>query len=204
MAERKRRFFADRSQFEIDLKIEINRFRKQAAKKGAKPAVRLNVGSDIDWRRFTSDFDAAHSGDGLPAVHWYDYTKVFNRAASQFRGYRCPENYHLTYSVSERSEIDQVYSLLKAGVNCAIVFDTEYNPRAKRIGRLPVRFWVGARNFFVVDGDKIDVRRREIDGAGRIIGLRFKGSKARKIQAIESGFCVETKTGTLSGKRGSV
>jgi hypothetical protein len=196
MIERKLRFFEDREQFYFDLETEINRFRKQAKKRGITPAVRLNVGSDIDFRRFAHDRLKIESSDDLPSVAYYDYSKVFNRVLSQLfkpfdeRGLRCTENYHLTYSYNERSKTDQVSYLLDHGLNVAIVFDTEYNPRAKRIGSLPAEIKIGREFYHVIDGDKSDVRRRETDGAGRVIGLRFKGSKARRAAAIDSGFCV--------------
>jgi len=200
MASRKERFFQDRVQFYSDLAIEIDKFRKSAARKGREfiPAIRLNVGSDIDHRRFISDRHIIEQSDGLPAVQYYDYSKVYNRVLSQLPGtlslFDTP-NYEITYSWSERSKPRETAILLDAKVNVAMVFDTEYNPRQNRIGKLPLTVDIDGSTYPVVDGDKIDVRRSEVDGQGVVVGLRFKGSKAKKADAIESGFVVESVNG---------
>ena len=188
MIARKNRFFENREQFYSDLRKEIDSFCKTCKRKSIRPAIRLNVASDIDHSRFILDY-CENSDFGFWPT-FYDYTKVFNRALrSVDRVNSWPINYHLTYSFSERSTQQQIESILFEGGNVAIVFDTEYNPRSGKIGEFPEYCYIGNKLVHIVDGDKQDIRCPELDGHCNIIGLRFKGSKAKKQAAIESGFC---------------
>ena len=123
----------------------------------------------------------------IPELTLYDYTKVKSRLA-QVKSGQWPTNYQLTYSINERSHWRTITSYLEAGFNCSIVFDTEYNPQSHKIGELPTSWTIGGRSWDVVDGDKHDLRLTKLDGRGKLVGLRFKGSRKRMDQAIARGF----------------
>ena len=180
MERRKALFFLDRELFLAILRKEIRSHIRKAQKLGLIPAVRLNVASDIDWREIAAEF---------PDCVFYDYTKVRSRMLESRS-----DNYHLTYSHNERSAADFERSVLESGQNVAIVFDTPYNPQNGVYGILPKTWKIDGKRFRVVDGDRIDVRVPAIDGKGVIVGLRFKGSRARKLEAVKSGFCVAVKS----------
>lgn len=57
----------------------------------------------------------------FPEVQFYDYTKVFSRAMDHATG-KMPKNYHLTFSYSEKTNLEQMEQLLDAGGNVAMVF----------------------------------------------------------------------------------
>lgn len=180
MERRKALFFLDRELFLSILRKEIKAHIREAQELGLIPAVRLNVASDIDWREFAAEF---------PECVFYDYTKVRSRMLEPRS-----DNYHLTYSHNEKSSADFERSVLESRQNIAIVFDTPYNGQKRIYGALPKTWKIDGKRFRVVDGDRIDVRVPAIDGKGVIVGLRFKGSKSRKLEAIESGFCVKVKS----------
>ena len=117
----------DPARFRQLLESDIERFASHASVKGLIPLFRPNVASDLDWS------DLARS---YPSVKFYDYTKVRSRL-SAIRNDSWPENYQLTYSVSERSHHRTIGSFLRAGYNVSAVYDTDYFPSVGRIGRLP-------------------------------------------------------------------
>ena len=170
--------FNDRDAFMHQLDKETAKHIRKANKLGVLPAVRPNIASDLDW----SDYARAN-----PELTLYDYTKVKSRLAKVKSG-QWPPNYQLTYSINERSHWRTITSYLDAGFNCSIVFDTEYNPQTHKIGALPNRCKVGGKAWDVVDGDKHDIRIAKLDGRGKLVGLRFKGSRKRLQQAIDRGF----------------
>lgn len=92
------------------------------------------------------------------------------------KGWKLPQNYHITFSRSESND-DAVSRILSDNkrAKIAVVFST---PRFKD---LPKK-WNGVR---VIDADKHDLRF--MDKGGRIFGLRAKG-KGRK---DDSGFVVK-------------
>jgi hypothetical protein len=82
---------------------------------------------------------------------------------------------------------------LGSGCNVSVIFDTEYCPQANRIGELPDYLEFAScnhRRFPIIDGDLHDLRHPRFDGRGRIIGLRFKGSRKRLADAISAGMVV--------------
>jgi hypothetical protein len=177
MLRRKALFVADRSQFDDQLRTEIARHAALAYRKRLRAAVRLNVASDLDW---------AHIAREFPDVQFYDYTKVRSRLFDP----SWPSNYQLTYSVNERTDTRTVRTILDSSLNAAVVFSTRYWPQGGRIDTLPVEWRIGRKYYPVVDGDRFDVRLRQLDGAGVVVGLRFKGSLRRRALAIANGFCV--------------
>lgn len=156
-------FVADAKSFVAKLEKEISLGIKRANKQNKKLAVRLNVVSDVAWEKF-GIFQK------FPQVKFYDYTKNPIRALSFARG-EMPENYHLTFSRSEKNQ-SFVEKVLEAGGNVAVVFD-----------KLP-ETWQGKK---VVNGDESDLRF--LDEKNVVVGLVTKG-KAKK---DESGFVVKVK-----------
>lgn len=170
MKRRKEMFFNEPDKFHEQLHRELANLEKRAKKLGYKPLVRLNVASDLDW---------SHVIKQHPKILYFDYTKYMSRCLGEW-----PKNYQLTYSVNEKSDLKQVKKLLEMGRNVAVVFDTPYNPQRKIYGKLP-KTWLGHK---VVDGDKHDYRLQEVDGKGVVVGLRLKGGKKARENAIKSGF----------------
>jgi hypothetical protein len=103
----------------------------------------------------------------FPKVQFYDYTKSKKRALNQ----SLPVNYHLTFSRSEKTSNDDLFTLIKSRVSCCVVFKKT----------IPKTF----EGFLVFDGDKTDLRF--LDPQGFIIGVLAKG-KAKK---DKSGFVVQ-------------
>ena len=173
MLNRSHWFVEDRQAFESKLAWELLQHERKADRLGLIPLVRLNVASDLDW---------SHVAEQFPEITFYDYSKVLSRIG------KTPSNYHLTYSVNERSDWRTVNRILSRGFNVSMVFDTEYCPQHGRIGELPTDIKLGTKWWPVTDGDKHDIRIPEMDGHGVIVGLRFKGSRKLLGQAIEHGF----------------
>lgn len=157
---KKTRFFLENpKQFIIQLKAEIARAAKRATKLNKKLAVRLNLYSDILWeRRFPELFSE------FPTVQFYDYTKAPLHVRAKL-----PINYHLTYSLSERTPSGELELALSQGRNVAAVFSDQTLPET----------FMGYR---VIDGDAHDLRFT--DPVGVIVGLRPKGS----LRASDSDF----------------
>lgn len=171
-------WFDDRDRFRELLWNDVATHERRCAKRGERCAVRLNVASDILWEHhFPALFASFHS------VTFYDYTKRPRR--------RTPQNYHLTYSWSERDVADNgttARAELQHGRNVCIVTSAAYNAQRGIYGTLPKTIAIGSQRYRTVDGDAHDIRVPELDGRSRAVLLRFKGSKARKLQAIKSGF----------------
>jgi hypothetical protein len=142
------------------LRTDLMLLQRAARRRDLKPAVRLNVTSDLSWELMPTAFDSII--DEHPAIQFYDYTKKPGRST--------PANYHLTFS---RSEINERVALreLDAGRNVAVVF-------AHRVPGI----W---ESWPVIDGDDHDCRW--LDPQGVVVGLLAKGKRAK---ADGSGFVV--------------
>tara|TARA_B100000745_G_scaffold148412_1_gene97005 strand:- start:2080 stop:2910 length:831 start_codon:yes stop_codon:yes gene_type:complete len=198
-----RLYFENRPEFLRQLNSDLTLATKQAKKKGLAPCVRLNVASDIAWEIKHPEIFANH-----PEITFYDYTKWTD---SRFGGkHPMPENYHLTYSHNEETPVDEcgtsfTSSLLARGINCAVVFDTEYKPAQGVIGDLPTEWSFPGDDvkYEVIDGDKHDIRLPEFDGMGVIVGLRGKGGKRQVLNGVSSGFILPTVGGISQALCGS-
>lgn len=150
-------FYADRTRFLADLASEIAHLEREAKRKGMRPAVRLNGTTDLPWERMRF---GAHRNlmEAFPNVQFYDYTKFpLNKRGP------LPDNYHLTYSFSEKASAPaDSTAYLDNGFSVAVVFQASK-------GNLPVQ-WRGRR---VIDGDKTDARFT--DAPGCWVGLSAKG-----------------------------
>lgn len=138
-------YLRDPKSFLATLRADIYRLTVLAAKRGLKPAIRLNGTSDVPKlaMKLAAEF---------PEVQFYDYTKL----SSPWK--RVAANYHLTFSFSG-DNLAECMRALAHGVNVAVVFS----------GTLP-ESWHG---YPVVNGDESDLRF--LDAAGVIVGLSTKG-----------------------------
>lgn len=184
---RTRFYWNDRDAFMLCLWSETVRHVSYARKLGLRPAVRPNATSDNAYERVpvtvTSEMaDWALLGYGvlvepgryrnimecMPAVSWYDYTKI----PARYRVNRLPGNYHLTYSYDPRNKPADMLEALDSGLNIAAPF----------IGReLPDRVKLCGRLLDVINGDAHDYR--PADPAGVIVGLTFKRITAPAVVA---------------------
>ena len=170
------RFFKDNFGFMSDLRIEIGKAIKSAARKELTPCFRLNLTSDIPWenirkgRTTKPPICSLNVMQEFPGVNFYDYTKGFTRMMDWLHG-KMPDNYHLTFSRSEETSDDRIKKILSLGGNVAVVFR----------GSLPETYL----GFSVVNGDENDLRFK--DPKGVIVGLVEKGLAKKD----ETGFVVE-------------
>ena len=88
---------------------------------------------------------------------------------------------------SSNSDFIDTKKALKQGWNVAIVFE-----------ELPKFTVIDGVKYGVLDGDKTDLRLNEkYNGKIGIIGLKFKGSKAKLQNAILKGFCISKDNNSL-------
>lgn len=181
-----RRYFADRSAFMAELVKDIGRFVAYCAKKGVKPAVRLNGTSDIQWEvghpvtRLWHNVDDetisvpyASIFEAFPEVQFYDYTKIAKRAYRKL-----PANYTLVLSYSHARQAyaeEIVKAAMETGLNLAVVY------RSKALAAKPYDTFGSERIGFmareVINGDETDMRFT--DPSGVIVGLYAKGPAKR-------------------------
>lgn len=173
-----RLLFENPSEFHRLLNLDFQTVARQSEREGFTPLFRLDVASDLGWFRYARDY---------PSFRFYGYTKVHSRFRKPI-----PSNMHLTYSWNELSVSRGVnpQTIFQAGHNIAVVVDTVYGRGKRESDPLPETFTLEGVTSRMVDGDVHDWRIPETDGIGNFIGLRFKGSKAKKQDAIASGFCL--------------
>lgn len=179
-----------REVFAEKLRAELRNFAKLCARLGLIPAVRLNVSTDVVWERVLSGIFAEFS-----AIRFLDYTKALPKHRPQL-----PANYSLVHSFNERTTTADVESIVKAGRNVVIAFDSAYAPSRGLWGALPkaVRFTDAAGRDFtlpVVNGDRHDLRLPDMDGRGVVVGLHGKSGRNRVEKAVASGFMIHHKAG---------
>lgn len=165
-------FKLDTENFMLKLVSEVENAIKLAKKKNLKPTFRLNAYSDILFEnvKVNDRFRKMNIFEMFPNVTWYDYTKIHNR--------KVPKNYQLTFS--HYGDFEKTSGALENGFNSAIVFE-----------ELPSKIWINKKIYSVIDGDKTDLRIDEkINGKSVVVGLKFKGSKAKLKNALLDGFCI--------------
>lgn len=182
---RTRLWFYDPARFYARLRRELNALARKAARDGVRAFCRTNVASDVDH--------PAEVYESHPDVTFYNYTKNVETAAAYGRG-ELPANYHVSYSVSERTTFADASMLHALGVNLVVVFNSHYFGPLHRYGAVPSRVIFRDRttgNEFAtdtVDGDIHDLRVPEFDGRGVCVPLRAKGSKTLRETAARMGF----------------
>jgi len=170
-----RAFFKRRSEFVSRIERELGNAVKWLAKRGHTQGVaRLNTFSDIGWEHIINL-------GAYPTIRFYDYTKSMKRAMAAAAGTGLYDNYRLCYSVNEHSDMEQVKALLAAGGTAAVVLDVRYVNKNNK-GEMPKTYM----GFPLVDGDADDDRSK--DPRGCFVGLRLKGTKAKRAAALACGF----------------
>lgn len=165
---RKLLFFQYKNTFFIQLVKEITSFQKRCVKNNVKPAIRLNVFSDLPYEKiFPSLFTM------FPNIQFYDYTKIKSRLDKS----KLPSNYHLTFSRSENTSDNEVLEIISSGFNVAIPFNSKKHQLPKTFLGIPV-----------LDGDLSDIRF--LDAIGSIVGLSVKGDNKVK-NSLNNGFIVD-------------
>ena len=166
-------FIKDQKGFLKQLIKEVKAFERHCEKRNLKPAIRLNGTSDIPWENIKIPFGLeAHAGnlnlfEYFPNVQFYDYTKSKKRVLkSDF-----PSNYHLTFSRSEITPYEDIFSIVASKKNIAVVFKDS----------IPAYF----EGLPVINGDNTDLRF--LDPKGFIVGLSAKGQAKKDT----SGFVVQ-------------
>ena len=159
-------FKLDTDNFLDALVVEISMAINESVKKGNIPTFRLNTYSDIRFELYK--IEGLNIFELFPNITFYDYSKIPNR--------RVPKNYEITYSFW--GNLNHLQKALNNNQNVAIVFE-----------ELPKTFL----NRKVVNGDLTDLRTIENDGENVIVGLKFKGSKAKLQDAINEGFAIPKK-----------
>lgn len=182
-------YVRDRADFMAALVEDVAAFQRYCARKGVKPAIRLNGTSDIQWEvghpvtvthYRTGNTEGAHPVEyasifeAFPDCRFYDYSKLVKRV------YRTlPANYSLVLSYSEAAP-EFASAVLQAhrdtGVNVAVV----YRDKAARAAYMATGF----KNIPVIDGDRDDLRF--LDPQKVIVGLYAKGPA----KADTSGFVI--------------
>lgn len=169
-------FFEHQKTFFSLLRTELESAKHAAEFEGSELYFRPNEASDIPWERFSD----------MPWIcKAYDYTAIHSRAIASLTW---SLDYQLTFSVKETTPWETVRDVLDHGGNVAIVVDTMYNPQQRKFGVLPNKVLIGKEFYETVDGDIHDLRRREIDGQGKVILLRLKGTNKAKETARRLGF----------------
>ena len=168
-------YISEKKQFIEQLEKEIQSINKRSEKKGIKTAIRLNGTSDLDLlgqikRKVNDDIL------NLDNVQYYDYTKILGKV-KKYIG----TNYRLCFSFSGDNWSD-CEEALKIGAPVSVVFSAD----SRKKEPLPKTY----KGYKVIDGDKADDLMLDHKGS-YILGLRFKGSKKAKQEAIKSNFVIE-------------
>ena len=138
-------FYNARQDFMLDLKHDIEKGIKLAAKLGLKPVFRLNGTSDLSWEKYEVA-PGINIFQAFPGVQFYDYTKVLGRKVKHI------PNYHLTFSKADGNDADVAEALLQ-GMSVVAVYDA-----------IPAG---------VPSADETDLRF--LDPKGIMLGLKAKG-----------------------------
>jgi hypothetical protein len=132
---------------------EINKYKKQAEKRGMGFSVRLNGTSDLSPLAFRDPETGKNILELFPEVQFYDYTKVPTRI-KLMQQY---PNYDLTLSYNGYND-EECKKFLENGGKVAVVFFDE---------KMPKYF----NGYPVTDGNQYDMRY--LDPAQHVIGLHY-------------------------------
>ena len=181
---RARLYLEFRDLFLIKLKSELERFEKLCLRTGRIPAVRLNVSTDIPWEK-----TSPHIFADRPRTRFYDYTAYTVEARRIL-----PPNYQLCHSWKEHTTFSYVESVIAAGRNIVVPFDSAYAPSRRLFGALPEYVVFQCKEtgrelkILCNNADKNDIRMRETDGAGVCNALHGKSGRGKVNAAVDSGF----------------
>jgi len=158
-------FFQDRESFLYDLDKDIRSFINKCKRKKVRPAIRLNMTSDILWERLI-DMTAYKA-------QFYDYTKIPNRVV--------PGNYHLTFSLDETNLDSTKQEMARFNRNVAVVVI----PQLFNVIAQDPSEWL-LYGYPVINGDLNDLRF--LDPAPSAVMLKAKG----KARYENTGFVLDT------------
>jgi hypothetical protein len=189
-------FHDHRAEFAEKLFRELSNFAKLCARSGVIPAVRLNVSTDIVWERILPEIFAE-----FPAIEFYDYTAALPRHRPT-----TPRNYALSHSWKETTTADDVASIVEAGRNLVVPFDSAWIPQRGLYGALPESLTIegGARGPIAlrcVNGDRHDIRLPAVDGRGVVVALHGKSGASRVDDATDAGFMLHHAEGAALRRR---
>ena len=165
-------FFTNRAKFLERLYNEITNKRKNVPKiNKLEPVFRLNLTSDLPWHKIALDHKNEKSIiNTFSDLKFYDYTKDLKRYFNfLFKTDSFPDNYHLIFSRSEKTNLSIIKEIIKNGGNVAIPF------RCKSAKDLP-KFW---NDIPVIDGESHDLRF--LDPKSKIVGLPMKGKASKDL-----------------------
>jgi len=158
-------FMTDRKSFMSEMTASVQNLVNQAIREKLLLCVRPNGSTDVGFEYIATD-----NGQSLPVrfpdIQFVDYTKTLQRLLNPNR----PENYHLTFSLSEKNMHEAIHAL-SLRFNVAVVFG--HGLPDKYLGH------------DVIDGTLHDLRH--LDPSPVIVGLDPKGSKAKN---DTSGFVI--------------
>jgi hypothetical protein len=159
------------------LMSETERLLRKADRASLEAVIRLNGTSDIKWESTPVRVSNLVVADNIMSLYkttqFYDYTKwPYDKRPSE----ALPENYHLTFSLSE-DNFDEAIHNLEMGRNVAAVFDT------RKHEALPSEHM----GYPVIDADDSDLRF--LDPVGVWCGLRAKGYAKKD----DSGFVIKVR-----------
>lgn len=158
------------------LQADLSKIVVESKLSGEELYFRPNESSDVDWS----------ADNRFPWIaKCYDYCASFVRV---MRSLAWDLDYHLTFSIKETTRATNALAVLQSGGNVACVVDVPYHAQTKKFGILPSVVSIGGKEFETIDGDIHDVRRREIDGSGKVVLLRLKGTNQAKADARKLGF----------------
>ena len=109
-------FMSDRKAFMAEMSEHVGALIRKAERENKKLAVRPNGSTDIPFERVKTD-NGQTLPERFPETQFVDYTKNARRILDK----RKPDNYHLTFSLSETNKA-QAEQVLAAGHNVAVVF----------------------------------------------------------------------------------
>ena len=151
---RTRLYYDDRKQFISLLVADIYSLLRKAERENAKPTLRLNCLSDVPFHK-----DIPEIFSDFKEIQFIDYTKEFARLFEDL-----PENYHLTYSLNEKSPKDATKRIFSG---------TPYNVAQVYTGERPEKI----HGFPTIDGDLSDLRH--LDPRGHVVALKYKNARHR-------------------------
>lgn len=168
-------FYDDRKSFLSLLRGDLVSLINKAKRENIKPTFRFNGLSDIAIEHEIPEIFAEFSN-----IQFIDYTKRYVRLFQ-----KQPSNYHLTYSINEKTPawiVDDIYQ--KTRFNACMVFNKD----------LPRNIAIDDRMYRIIDGDISDLRYLDplkIGNLPAIVGLRYKrafSSKTGKSMKVKPGF----------------
>lgn len=164
-------FFEQRTVFFHLLMADIETALFFAEKQKLKLWIRLNVFSDIDWKKHfvysdQSIFD--YYGDYM---RWYDYTKMLPHLEGK------PDNYYLNFSHSPLVPDRTIEAISRYGCNPVVVYDIPKD------APLPPTFEIGPFKLPVIDGDVNDLRF--LDPPNVAVGVREKRTNEKSLLSIK-------------------